>query len=675
MRERFISVASFLIVLSAVSNQSYACYQSPVAQFKNFRTYVIIGRSVTFDGTLSYDPDGPTGIGGGLIKGIKKFEWDFNGDGVYDYYETSSYYPDGAFDGITTHTYYSTGDCTVRLKVTDNDAAEGGTTDRSATKTCSLKVREDSDNDDMPDEWENNYGLVVGTDDAEGYKDSDGYNNLCEYLHGTNPNSSSSHPSDPPSSQEIITICVPGDVRSIQRAINASIDGDIIVVAAGTYTNEGVYEQDVYLGIDFSNAWFTGRTRAITVRSTDPNNPAVVAATIIDCQGDYYNNRRGFYFHSKEGPGSVLAGFTITNGYHDKGGGIYCLDASPTISECIISNNIADTYGGGGIHIESSNPTNYKSSPIIKNCVFSQNADTGNGGGGLCIKQSSPTSVNCVFVENYASSWGGGVYNDDSFTKLINCTFSGNSTTASSGGGLYNYEESNYQGGHPQITNCVFWGNKDVDATVDESTQIGYESGQPQVTYSCIEDGNPGDGSIPFSGVNNVNKNTDADPRFINAEDPAGPDFVFATLDDGLYLRSDVDQDIHYSPCIDKGNDTAVPGDITTDIIGNPRKADGDHQVTTPDTDNPTVDMGAYEVIPVWYVDITKAEGGNGKSWSTARKYLQDALNDTNLKAGDEIRVAKGLYKPGSTRSATFQLKIGVAVYGGFAGTDRKSVG
>jgi len=72
-----------------------------------------------------------------------------------------------------------------------------------------------------------------------------------------------------------------------------------------------------------------------------------------------------------------------------------------------------------------------------------------------------------------------------------------------------------------------------------------------------------------------------------------------------------------------------------------------------------------------WYVD-TAAKGKNdGTSWADAFVSLQDAM--VRAKAGDEIWVAQGPYQPdvggGQTlrnRAATFQLKDGVAVYGGF---------
>jgi hypothetical protein len=75
----------------------------------------------------------------------------------------------------------------------------------------------------------------------------------------------------------------------------------------------------------------------------------------------------------------------------------------------------------------------------------------------------------------------------------------------------------------------------------------------------------------------------------------------------------------------------------------------------------------------VIFADDDAASGGDGQSWQTAYKSLQDALAAAS--SSDEIRVAEGIYKPdqgvGITpgdRKATFQLKNGVTVNGGYAG-------
>ena len=82
------------------------------------------------------------------------------------------------------------------------------------------------------------------------------------------------------------------------------------------------------------------------------------------------------------------------------------------------------------------------------------------------------------------------------------------------------------------------------------------------------------------------------------------------------------------------------------------------------------------------HVDDDASLGGNGLSWDTAHKYLQDALSVAE--SGDEIWVAEGIYKPdqGSShilgdRNASFNLKSGVSLFGGFKGseTSRSPIG
>jgi hypothetical protein len=82
------------------------------------------------------------------------------------------------------------------------------------------------------------------------------------------------------------------------------------------------------------------------------------------------------------------------------------------------------------------------------------------------------------------------------------------------------------------------------------------------------------------------------------AQDPdPGPDATWATYDD-------IPGDLHLSsgsPCIDAGDNTAVPAGVVTDLDGNSRFID---DPATPDNGNPgapgqpVVDMGAYEYLP-----------------------------------------------------------------------------
>jgi predicted outer membrane repeat protein len=69
----------------------------------------------------------------------------------------------------------------------------------------------------------------------------------------------------------------------------------------------------------------------------------------------------------------------------------------------------------------------------------------------------------------------------------------------------------------------------------------------------------------------------------------------------------------------------------------------------------------------VVYVYAAAEGSGDGSSWANAYTNLQDALASPE----DEIWVATGIYRPappGGDRNATFQLRSGSALYGGFAG-------
>ncbi|MFW5652835.1 MAG: right-handed parallel beta-helix repeat-containing protein [Planctomycetota bacterium] len=72
----------------------------------------------------------------------------------------------------------------------------------------------------------------------------------------------------------------------------------------------------------------------------------------------------------------------------------------------------------------------------------------------------------------------------------------------------------------------------------------------------------------------------------------------------------------------------------------------------------------------IWYVNADAQPGGDGTSWATAFRNLNDAISASQI--DDEIWVAAGTYRPGSgkDRTQTFLMREGVDIYGGFSGTE-----
>jgi hypothetical protein len=116
---------------------------------------------------------------------------------------------------------------------------------------------------------------------------------------------------------------------SIQEAINAVADGNMVVVLEGTYTGLGNRDLDL-LGKTVGLYGLAGPQRCI-----------------IECQ----HQGRGFHFHSGETEDTLVDGFTIRNGLADKGGGVYFNNSSPTIRDCIITDNSPDA-----VHVQDSDP-------------------------------------------------------------------------------------------------------------------------------------------------------------------------------------------------------------------------------------------------------------------------------------------------------------------------------
>jgi|GEM_PF-801189 len=185
------------------------------------------------------------------------------------------------------------------------------------------------------------------------------------------------------------TYYVPDDFAGVQDAISSVMDGDTIVVRAGTY-----FENIDYLG------------HRITVRSEQ--GPDV---TIIDGS----NMARVVTFQSGEGADSVLEGFTITNGNGTQGGGIYCYQAGPSVRDCIVRDNIADEGGGIYALVETTGMLSLIGCKLLDNRtpigIDGPNPGDaglpGGNGAGIYLDGGTLELTDCEFQDN--STGGGGV--------------------------------------------------------------------------------------------------------------------------------------------------------------------------------------------------------------------------------------------------------------------------
>jgi hypothetical protein len=199
------------------------------------------------------------------------------------------------------------------------------------------------------------------------------------------------------------------EVPSIYSTIQAGIDaaagvGDTVLVATGTYTGVG-------------NKNLTFDDKNIVLMSTGG-----AISTIIDCEGI----GTGIIFNSGEDSTSVMDGFTIARGDSGNGGGIYISSSSsPTVQNCIITDNEAG-IGGGGIYIKQN------SDPTFVNCSITSNSS--NGGGGVKCDSASAMFINCIISGNTSMGFGGGVAALGATLTFTNCIMSGNFAFTGSGG-------------------------------------------------------------------------------------------------------------------------------------------------------------------------------------------------------------------------------------------------
>jgi hypothetical protein len=324
----------------------------------------------------------------------------------------------------------------------------------------------------------------------------------------------------------------------LQLMINMVCDNGQVWVAAGTY--KPIHPANDLLTIDPNN-----RNNAFVLRKDikllggfPPTGNPTLADRNVSLYGSILSGDLGVVNDISDNAYHVVIasnniGNGEINGFTISGGNA---EANNYYHIMVNGYRIDGTYGGG--------LSNNKSSPKIVNCIFSGNIAK-DPGAGLCNFQSSPQIINCVFSGNRAK-YGGGIWGYYSNANIVNSTFSGNIATTL-GGAIDNYQSN------ITIRNSIIFGNS--------SSVTNRVASTINISYSIVQGGYAGTGNLDIS------------PKFIHA-----PAFSLAPFTHGDYQLAPC------SPAIDKGLNSNVPAGIGTDLAGKPRIFN-----------NAVVDMGAYE--------------------------------------------------------------------------------
>ena len=361
---------------------------------------------------------------------------------------------------------------------------------------------------------------------------------------------------------------------------------------------------------------------------------------------------------------TVVNGFSIGSGQADgtekygRGGGIYVYGDNTgggifRIERCFMVNNYAGQ--GGAIYVDEAVKNVNNGESLISQCVVYNNAAgersaVENRAGGIYLAGEA-TVVNTSIFNNK----NGGV-RISSGSKVVNATVARNTGAGIdliSAGTGYN------------VYNSIVWGNTLLSA----EHRPGFEnSAFHEVVITDATAGTDADGNIYVAKE--------------NRDENAGPMF------DAPSLRTSFDREFNWrrtdyplwswnvlegSVMLGKGN----PGAYNKTIYGNEDMA-GNARF-----DGSSIDIGAYEFVHlsasrVRYVMPTAQGTGDGSSWANASNDLQkmiDELANSGTQAG-EVWVAAGTYEPlgriisSAAYSASFRMRDGISVYGGFAGTE-----
>lgn len=290
-----------------------------------------------------------------------------------------------------------------------------------------------------------------------------------------------------------------------------AFDGDTVLAQPGIYLEN----------IDFIGKNITVGSLTITTGDT-----SYIKQTIIDGNG----SESVVTVSNGEGSAAKLRGVNIINGRNLNGGGIIVEYSAITLQDLIISQNVADSCGGGIYCMGGS---------IVASDVQIYN-NTANGklygGGGIDSEYSTIDFDHVLIADNYSYWAGGGALFKSTTADLNNVTIVNNTTQ--NGGGVYIGDAT------VTVANTIIWGNKPEQVLLSGY----YVPCIISVTYSNIQNGD--DGIIDVNTHDNTVEwlpgNINSLPLFCDADN------------EGYTLAKN-------SPCVKSGEDGADMGAMGVD--------------------------------------------------------------------------------------------------------------
>ncbi len=454
--------------------------------------------------------------------------------------------------------------------------------------------------------------------------------------------------------------------HTIQGGVNAASNNDTVLVTNGVYDTDGA----VTPGYACSNRVVI--TNNIVVRSVNGPKKTFIVGAGATGGGNGTDAVRGVYISA-----GILVGFTISNchtmtsgdlNYDQSGGGINMYGGDGSVSNCTLTGNSADFFGGGSYkgHLYNCTLTDNSSKyggassySTLYNCTLAKNLAYEQGGGSYF-----GTLYNCIITDNFTYGYGGG----SDGCILNNCTLTGNS--ARWGGGSH----------YGTLYNCIIWRNKDSSGT----TANWYNG---NIFYSCTTPLPSGTGNITNApmllsashihadsicvgaGTNTYALGTDIDgdtwgnPPSMGCDEPGGAysgnlevsikaDYTSTLPEYNMDFAAEISGEVASNRWA-FGDGTSLENAV---YISHTWATTGDYTVilTSWNDDNPGGVSATTTVHIVnnasYYVNASNSSPVVPySSWETAATTIQDAIDEAATTLGATVWVTNGIYDSGET--------------------------